>query len=37
MEKILAPQGLLITDPIDKGFPGAEITIHEDRGMHRRR
>ncbi|XP_069070220.1 golgin subfamily A member 7 [Lissotriton helveticus] len=32
-EKIYAPQGLLITDPIERGLRVIEITIYEDRGM----
>lgn len=32
-EKIYAPQGLLLTDPIERGLRVIEITIYEDRGM----
>ncbi|ELK25251.1 Golgin subfamily A member 7 [Myotis davidii] len=32
-EKIHAPQGLLLTDPIERGLGVMEITIYEDRGM----
>ncbi|XP_035583207.1 golgin subfamily A member 7-like [Zalophus californianus] len=32
-EKIHAPQGLLLTDPIERGLRVIEITIYEDRGM----
>lgn len=32
-EKIYAPQGLLLTDPIERGLRVIEITIYEDRGV----
>ncbi|NXU40251.1 GOGA7 protein, partial [Drymodes brunneopygia] len=32
-EKIYAPQGLLLTDPIERGLRVIEITIYEDRGL----
>uniref|UniRef100_A0A8C5P2B6 Golgin subfamily A member 7 n=1 Tax=Jaculus jaculus TaxID=51337 RepID=A0A8C5P2B6_JACJA len=32
-ETIYAPQGLLLTDPIERGLRVIEITIYEDRGM----
>ncbi|OCT86556.1 golgin A7 S homeolog isoform X2 [Xenopus laevis] len=32
-EKIYAPQGLLLTDPIDRGLRVVEITIYEDRSL----
>uniref|UniRef100_A0A8C5P5Q4 Golgin subfamily A member 7 n=1 Tax=Jaculus jaculus TaxID=51337 RepID=A0A8C5P5Q4_JACJA len=32
-EKIYAPQGLLLTDPIGRGLRVIEITIYEDRGV----
>ncbi|XP_077118933.1 golgin subfamily A member 7 [Ranitomeya variabilis] len=32
-EKIYAPQGLLITDPIERGLRVIEITIYEDRSL----
>ncbi|XP_054575296.1 golgin subfamily A member 7-like [Eptesicus fuscus] len=32
-EKTYAPQGLLLTDPIERGLGVIEITIYEDRGM----
>uniref|UniRef100_A0A8C6X722 Golgin subfamily A member 7 n=1 Tax=Naja naja TaxID=35670 RepID=A0A8C6X722_NAJNA len=32
-EKIYAPQGLLLTDPIERGLRVVEITIYEDRGV----
>ncbi|XP_049499270.1 golgin subfamily A member 7-like [Panthera uncia] len=32
-EKIYAPQGLLLTDHIERGLRVIEITIYEDRGM----
>ncbi|KAK0152063.1 Golgin subfamily A member 7B [Merluccius polli] len=31
-EKVYAPRGLLITDPIDRGMRVIEISIYEDRG-----
>jgi hypothetical protein len=31
--KIYAPQGLLLTDPIERGLRVIEITIYEDRGV----
>ncbi|XP_040270480.1 golgin subfamily A member 7 [Bufo bufo] len=32
-EKIYAPQGLLLTDPIERGLRVIEITIYEDRSL----
>uniref|UniRef100_A0A3B3ZYR1 Golgin subfamily A member 7 n=1 Tax=Periophthalmus magnuspinnatus TaxID=409849 RepID=A0A3B3ZYR1_9GOBI len=32
-EKIYAPRGLLLTDPIERGLRVVEITIFEDRGV----
>ncbi|KAM3830950.1 golgin subfamily A member 7 isoform 1-T1 [Vipera latastei] len=32
-EKIYAPQGLLLTDPIERGLRVIEITIYEDRSV----
>ncbi|XP_040202010.1 golgin subfamily A member 7 [Rana temporaria] len=32
-EKIFAPQGLLLTDPIERGLRVIEITIYEDRSL----
>ncbi|XP_077575188.1 golgin A7 family, member Ba [Stigmatopora nigra] len=34
-EKIYAPRGLLITDPIERGMRVIEISIYEDRGSSR--
>lgn len=31
-EKIYAPRGLLITDPIERGMRVIEISVYEDRG-----
>ncbi|XP_068130838.1 golgin subfamily A member 7 [Hyperolius riggenbachi] len=32
-EKIYAPQGLLLTDPIERGMRVIEVTIYEDRSL----
>uniref|UniRef100_A0A8C6YBQ0 Golgin subfamily A member 7 n=1 Tax=Naja naja TaxID=35670 RepID=A0A8C6YBQ0_NAJNA len=33
-QKIYTPQGLLLTDPIERGLRVVEITIYEDRGVN---